>query len=198
MNTGLRQGELCGLKADDINFNTHTLQVRRTLIYQKFPEDDKKEFHLGEPKTKSSVRTVPLTKECEKALKKQIRQRSIILSRLSAKPLEGFEDLLFVTKYGTPICNEIVCEAINKIVSEINTMRDDADKFEPFSCHCFRHTFATRCFEAGVAPKTIQSYLGHASIQMTMDLYTHVTEDKKLTDIQLLEEKMEYLHQSAS
>ena len=198
VNTGLRQGELCGLKADDINFSNHTLQVRRTLIYQKFPEDDKKEFHLGEPKTKSSVRTVPLTKECEKALKKQIRQRSIILSRLSAKPLEGFEDLLFVTKYGTPICNEIVCEAINKIVNEINTMRDDADKFEPFSCHCFRHTFATRCFEAGVAPKTIQSYLGHASIQMTMDLYTHVTEDKKLTDIQLLEEKMEYLHQSAS
>jgi integrase len=77
-------------------------------------------------------------------------------------------------------------------------MRDEADKFESFSCHCFRHTFATRCFEAGVAPKTVQSYLGHASLQMTMDLYTHVTEDKKLTDIQLLEEKMEYVRQNTS
>ena len=40
--------------------------------------------------------------------------------------------------------------------------------------HCFRHTFATRCFEAGIQPKTVQSYLGHASLQMTMDLYTSV------------------------
>lgn len=194
VNTGLRQGELCGLMPDDIDFSAHTLQVKRTLLYQKFAEDDKKEFHLGDPKTATSVRTVPLTKTCEEALRKQLRQRSIIFSKLSAKPLEGFEDLLFTTKYGTPICNEIVCEAIDKIVNEINTMRDEADKFEPFSCHCFRHTFATRCFEAGIAPKTVQTYLGHASLQMTMDLYTHVTDNKKLTDIQLLEQKMEYLH----
>ena len=40
--------------------------------------------------------------------------------------------------------------------------------------HCFRHTFATRCFESGIQPKTVQAYLGHASLQMTMDLYTSV------------------------
>lgn len=198
VNTGLRQGELCALTPDDIDFDNHTLEVKRTLLYIKMAEDDKKEFHFGDPKTTSSVRTVPLTKQCEEALKKQLTQRNIIFSKLSAKPVEGFEDLLFVTKYGTPLCNELVCEAIGKIVNEINTMRDEADKFESFSCHCFRHTFATRCFEAGVSPKTVQSYLGHSSLQMTMDLYTHVTEDKKLTDIQLLEEKMEYLHQNAS
>ena len=45
---------------------------------------------------------------------------------------------------------------------------------ELFSAHCFRHTFATRCFEAGIQPKTVQAYLGHASLQMTMDLYTSV------------------------
>ena len=198
VNTGLRQGELCALTPDDIDFDNHTLEVKRTLLYIKMAEDDKKEFHFGDPKTTSSIRTVPLTKQCEEALKKQLTQRNIIFSKLSAKPVEGFEDLLFVTKYGTPLCNELVCEAIGKIVNEINTMRDEADKFESFSCHCFRHTFATRCFEAGVSPKTVQSYLGHSSLQMTMDLYTHVTEDKKLTDIQLLEEKMEYLHQNAS
>ena len=198
VNTGLRQGELCALTPDDIDFDNHTLEVKRTLLYIKMAEDDKKEFHFGDPKTASSVRTVPLTKQCEEALKKQLTQRNIIFSKLSAKPVEGFEDLLFVTKYGTPLCNELVCEAIGKIVNEINTMRDEADKFESFSCHCFRHTFATRCFEAGVSPKTVQSYLGHSSLQMTMDLYTHVTEDKKLTDIQLLEEKMEYLHQNVS
>lgn len=55
------------------------------------------------------------------------------------------------------------------------------EEIEDFSCHCFRHTFATRCFEAGIQPKTVQKYLGHATLQMTMDLYTSVM-PKHLSD----------------
>ena len=69
-------------------------------------------------------------------------------------------------------------------------MRDSLDKMESFSGHTFRHTFATRCFEAGIEPKTVQSYLGHASLQMTMDLYTSVFPDKKRMEIQKLDEPM--------
>ena len=65
-------------------------------------------------------------------------------------------------------------DAIDAMVREINLMRDDLEQFETFSGHCFRHTFATRCFEAGIRPKTVQKYMGHATLQMTMDLYTHV------------------------
>ena len=53
-----------------------------------------------------------------------------------------------------------------------------------FSPHAFRHTFATRCFEADIPPKTVQTLLGHASLQMTMDLYTSVLKDKKDADMQ--------------
>ena len=49
---------------------------------------------------------------------------------------------------------------------------------------------ATRCFEAGIPPKTVQSYLGHTNIQMTMDIYTEVLSDKKMSDIKLLESTM--------
>ncbi|MDY4403178.1 tyrosine-type recombinase/integrase, partial [Blautia sp.] len=70
----------------------------------------------------------------------------------------------------------------------INLMRDPLDLMEKFSGHCFRHTFATRCFEAGIQPKTVQTYLGHASLQMTMDLYTSVMEQKKTEDMKLLED----------
>ena len=45
---------------------------------------------------------------------------------------------------------------------------------DKFGGHTFRHTFATRCFEAGIPPKTVQTYLGHATLKMTMDLYTSV------------------------
>ena len=48
---------------------------------------------------------------------------------------------------------------------------------DPILPHSFRHTFATRCLEAGIPPKVVQTWLGHASIKMTMDLYTHVNVD---------------------
>ena len=57
---------------------------------------------------------------------------------------------------------------------------------EKFSGHTFRHTFATRCIESGIQPKTLQKYLGHATLQMTMDLYVHVTEDFKREEIKKL------------
>lgn len=60
------------------------------------------------------------------------------------------------------------------------------DQIEPFGGHTFRHTFATRALESGVAPKTLQKYLGHASIQTTMDLYVHVLDDIKRTEIEMV------------
>ena len=57
-----------------------------------------------------------------------------------------------------------------------------------FGGHTFRHTFATRCIEAGVKPKTLQDYLGHATLQMTMDLYVHTMEETKQDEIKLLED----------
>ena len=100
---------------------------------------------------------------------------------------EQFQDLLFTTKFNTPLNSQIVCDAIDRIVKEINLTRDVTDEMEVFSAHCFRHTFATRCFEAGIQPKTVQTYLGHATLQMTMDLYTSVLEEHKMSEMNKLE-----------
>ena len=54
--------------------------------------------------------------------------------------------------------------------------------------HTLRHTFATRCIESGMKPKTVQKILGHANISMTMDLYVHVTEDEKEKEMQKFEQ----------
>ncbi len=94
-----------------------------------------------------------------------------------------FQDRLFITKYNTPINAQIAIDAINNIIKEINTMRDSLDQFEKFSFHTFRHTFATRCIESGINPKVVQEYLGHATLQMTMDLYVHITDDAKHSEI---------------
>ena len=54
--------------------------------------------------------------------------------------------------------------------------------------HVLRHTFATRCFEVGIEAKTVQKYLGHSSVAITLDIYTHVTDDKAKEDMNKLEE----------
>ena len=174
VNTGLRQGELCALTWDDIDLEKKEINVEKTLLYQKLEGDAGKTFHINPPKTKTSNRKVPINKQCEIALKKQLIQRNNIISRQSAKPEKGFENLLFTTKYATPICDQILIDAIKKIVNEINLVRSEIEQFEMFTPHCFRRTFATRCFEAGIPPKVIQKYLGHSTLQMTMDLYTSV------------------------
>ncbi len=187
VSTGLRQGEICALTWDDIDFEKKEISVTKTLLYQKLEGDTQKEFHLNPPKTRTSKRTVPISKQCETALKKQYIQRNNVMARKSAKPLEGFENLLFTTKYGTPICNQILLDAIKRIIEEINLCRDELEQFEIFSPHCFRHTFATRCFEAGIQPKTVQTYLGHVTLQMTMDLYTSVLGNHRQEEMQKLE-----------
>lgn len=185
--TGLRPGELYALTPEDIHFEKKEIRVNKTLVYQKFEGDRGKVYHLGPPKTKSSNRTVPITERCGDALRKQIRQRQIILNKPNITPIKGFENLLFLSTLGTPLNATTYSDAIGRIVDTINLMKDPLEQMEKFSGHCFRHTFATRCFEAGINPKTVQAYMGHASLQMTMDLYTHVTESFKQDEIEKLE-----------
>ena len=117
-------------------------------------------------------------------------QKNIVKSKapIEKKVDKQFEDLLFTTKFNTPLNSQIVCDAIKKIINEVNMTRDITEEMELFSCHCFRHTFATRCFEAGIKPKTVQGYLGHATLQMTMDLYTSVLKEHKMLEMEKLDD----------
>lgn len=190
--SGLRSGELCAITPNDLDFDKKLISVDKTLLYQKLEGDEKKCFHLGPPKTKTSTRQVPMNKQCELALKKQLMQKRIISARGVKEVPEEFSDLLFTTSFNTPINAEIYNDAIGKIVKEINKTRDQLDEFEVFSAHCFRHTFATRCFEAGIQPKTVQKYMGHATLQMTMNLYTHVLEKQQQEEMFKLENVLNF------
>ncbi len=181
--TGMRIGEIAALEVDDIDFDNEIIHVRKTLVYQKYLEDNCKTFHFEQPKTLSSKRDIPMRGICEEAIKAQMLLRDNLMSNPKVKFYEEFENLVFVSRYGRPLCTQTVSDAIDRILNDINLFRNSADKIEHFSPHCLRHTFATRCFEARVPIKTIQELLGHASIQMTMDLYTHVLLDEKIAAI---------------
>lgn len=181
--TGMRIGEIAALTWNDIDLEKKKIHVTKTLVYMKYEGDFGKTFHMEPPKTKTSFREIPINKQCELALKKQYAQKKVVESKMpkSKRVKEEFEELLFTTKFNTPLNSQIIIDAIHKIVKTINETRYYIEEIEDFSCHCFRHTFATRCFEAGIQPKTVQKYLGHATLQMTMDLYTSVM-PKHLSD----------------
>lgn len=162
------------------------IDVNKTLVYQKYDEDEKKTFHIELPKTKNSVRKVPITEQCKEALLRQRRQKAVVASKTCYKPLESYEQLLFTTKYGTPINAQIYNDAIKSTVEEVNLMRTEIDAMSIFSSHKFRHTFASRCFEAGISPRVVQEYLGHKTLAMTMDLYTHVLDEQKSDELNKL------------
>lgn len=184
VNTGLRPGELFALTIEDINFEEKYIDVNKTLVYQKYLDDECKTFHLEPPKTKQSYRHVPINSTCIDYLKQQAELKEIVANRRPKMQT----DYLFVTKFNTPLNSVIYSDAIRSVVRRINETRSLENQFEFFSGHTFRHTFATRCLEAGIQPKVVQSYLGHASLEMTMDLYTHVTADKAAEDIERIVE----------
>lgn len=194
INTGLRPGELFALTWNDIDLERKEINITKTLVYQKYLDDECKTFHLEDPKTKLSERVVPINSECEVALKRQYIQKHIVQARcVSGRVKEDvpFRDRLFVTKFNTPLNSVIYGDAIKRIVAEVNLMLDDMEQMELFSGHTFRHTFATRCIESGIKPKVLQAYLGHASLQMTMDLYVHNTEEHKRSEMGKLERAAE-------
>lgn len=180
VNTGLRPGELFALQVSDIDLENGYIDVNKTLVYQKYLTDERKEFHIEPPKTKQSYRKVPINSVCREYLKNQLLLKTVVAQK---RPKQQNE-YLFVTKFNTPLNSVIYSDAIKAVIRQINLTRPFDKQFEIFSGHAFRHTFATRCFENGVDAKVVQSYLGHASLKMTMDLYTHVTDDKSAMDIE--------------
>lgn len=180
VNTGLRPGELFALTIADIHIDEGYIDVNKTLVYQKYLEDKGKTFHVEPPKTKQSYRHVPINSVCKEYLTKQFELKKIVSAR---RPKEQNE-YLFVTRFNTPINSVIYSDSIRSVVRRINDTKSSDNEFPFFSGHTFRHTFATRCFESGIEPKVVQSYLGHATLKMTMDLYTHVTEERAAVDIE--------------
>jgi integrase len=179
LSTGLRLGEILGLKWSDIDFNTGTLTVNRTL--QRVTEIDRngnRESKVIEqlPKTKNSIRTIPIPKNILVKLKDYKVQQS--KNKLQIGELYVNNDYVFCDKLGYPLDDKRPNRNLKSILTKLN--------IEPLKFHGLRHTYATRLFEASVPPKTVQVLMGHYDISITMDIYTHVMESSKLEAVDKL------------
>lgn len=178
LETGMRIGEILGLKWSDIDFVNRAIYVNRTLVYIKceekgHPKYGKWMFNFHPPKTDKGKRRIPMTMKAYTILKQQELRKATLVAKGYAAP-ENYEELIFTTSRNTPISPRDTDKIMQVISQEIC---EASHEFEPLSPHTLRHTFATRCIERGMNPKTLQKILGHSSIQVTLNLYCHVTDD---------------------
>lgn len=174
LETGMRVGELSGLQWEDIDFKKKVVHVRHSMTYFSNSEG-KYVFELHQTKTHKGLRDIPLTMKAIRALRQQQFLKHTIINK-EKEPMEGFEDLVFVTKNNKPITQFLISECIDGTIKRIYKNHPNLE-FEKFTTHCFRHTFATRALERGLPLKTVSALLGHAQLQLTTDLYMHVTQD---------------------
>jgi integrase len=157
--TGLRQGELLGLKWDDVNFKVGTLQVRRTLTTAKGGPV------LSAPKTKGSRRTVRFSQTALEALRSHLERQLEEIDR--AGDLWRENGLIFASESGSPLSRQhVTARRFKPLLKQAG--------LPEIRFHDLRHTCATLLLSKNVNPKVVSELLGHASIAITLDTYSHV------------------------
>ena len=156
--TGLRRGELLGLRWEDVDLERGTLRVGRSLVREEGRHT------VGETKTRRGRRQVNLTPRTVNALKAHRKRQLEERMRLA----ETYKDrgLVFSTSVGTPVNPE------NLVNRSFKPLLKKAGLPE-IRFHNLRHTCATLLLSRGVHPKLVQELLGHATIAMTLDTYSH-------------------------
>ncbi len=158
LNTGLRIGEICALKWENIDLFKRELYIKDTLqrVYNKGQNGTK--IIIDAAKTKTSIRTIPISSKIYdilNALKKQYKPEDFFLTGDSTKSLEprSYQNTF---KY-----------YLRKI------------KIKSYKFHILRHTFATKCIEAGMDIKSLSEILGHATVEITLNKYVHSSYKRK-------------------
>ncbi len=164
LHTGMRQGEVFGVKWEDIHLKVGCIYIQRSLAYivgEGYISQD--------PKTKSSKRKIVLMPEDVEMLKEyKIWQDEYALMLCNKYINRG---LVFSNTYGSPL------DTGNFVSRYFKTLLGKAGIDDNFTFHGLRHTHATLLLQKGVNPKVIQERLGHSNIGTTLDIYSHVLPD---------------------
>ena len=173
LGTGCRIGEAIGLRWEDVDLQKHTISINHSLTYYVRREDTTKcEFRVSEPKTEAGIRTIPMMKPVYEVLKSEYERQE--QEGFCIANIDGMTNFIFSNRFGNPHNPQAVNRAIKRIVDAHNAEEEviaKKKKREPviiprFSCHIFRHTFASRFCENETNVKVIQEVMGHADVSM--------------------------------
>lgn len=188
-NTGMRVGELTGLRWQDVDMENGMISVNHTLVYYNHRDELGTYFSINTPKTEAGCREIPMVAGVKEAFE-MIREYQLEVGIKSKVRIDGYEDFIFVNKDGNMQHHGTLNKAIKRICQECNdqVLLEQGIESNPvllpnFSCHILRHTFATRLCESGVNIKVIQDVLGHVDVSTTMDIYVDVMNETKKREL---------------
>lgn len=173
--TGLRQGEALALKWSDIDFENKKITVDKTATRIKEKQT------LQTPKTKNSKRVISIDPTTLSILKSWKKDQIKIYFK-NGKHFEGDDNFIFTNQRGDWVHIHNFIPYFKRFVTD--------HKLKPITPHGLRHTHASLLFSAGVEPKNISDRLGHSTVQITLDLYTHITEEQRTDTVEKLLEYM--------
>lgn len=178
--SGMRKGECIALQLDDIDWENNTLRVDESYNYNV--RDGERHLALGPVKTESSERTIVMREEFMRKLKTYIKHR--MEKRTFVGSLYNNEHhFVFGRSDGTPFPNTTLDNSFKAALKFIG--------HDPMPIHSTRHTHAVMMLEAGATMKEVQERLGHSSIQITADIYSHVTKLMKNRAVDLFDDYMQ-------
>lgn len=166
LKTGLRISEFCGLTVDDINFADGIINIDHQLLWET-----NKGLYIDTPKSRSSIRKVPMSEEARKAFERVIAWRG----EPEPYTVDGYSGFLFVSESGKPYLAYHYQTVLRRAVQRYN--KTHAEQLPKISPHVLRHTFCTRLASKNMNPKSLQYIMGHADINITLNLYAHVSLD---------------------
>ena len=197
LGTGCRIGELIGLRWEDIDLEQRTISINHSVTYYCRSEGVSRaaEFKVSLPKTKASIRTIPMMEKVHDAFKEELEYQSE--NGFCTVELDGMTGFIFYNRFGKLHNPSTINRVIKRIYTNYNAeeiVKAAREGRQPiliphFSCHHLRHTFCSRFCEHETNVKVIQSIMGHADISTTMDIYAEVSEMKKHESISELSNK---------
>ncbi len=190
--TGLRVGELTGLRWSDVDLENDIINVNHTLVYYRQSPELGCRFAINTPKTSAGKRIIPMLPKVKEALllEKQIQEETGVSCNVT---IDGFTDFIFVNRFGDTQHQGTLNKALKRIIRDCNfevldKQTENSVILPNFSNHSLRHTFTTRMCEANVNIKAMQGILGHADAQITLNIYAEATKDFKLSEMANLNE----------
>lgn len=190
--TGCRIGEAIGLRWEDLDYEKRLISINHSVIYM-FMGNRKSEFHVSTPKTEAGTRLIPMMDAVYQAFQDEYEMQKE--TGFNVAVVDGMSGFIFTNREGQLLNPSVINRAIRRIYEAYNAEEIIKAKkagrqpvlIPHFSCHHIRHTFCTRFCENETNLKVIQSIMGHANIETTMDIYAEATELKKQDAIKALE-----------
>lgn len=197
LGTGCRIGECIGLRWQDLDFEKRIISINHSIIYRYDSQRKDAKMCVSLPKTEAGIRTIPMLDIVKDAF--EIEREEQAQSGGNTQVVDGMSGFVFCNRFGNVLNPQAINDTLRRIQNNYNSeevLNAKKENREPvllpkFSCHHLRHTFATRLCETETNLKVIQSVMGHATIETTMDIYAEATDKKKQESFEILASKLD-------